>query len=126
MTFPVHAFSLFLVILFWTPPHFWALAQLIRNDYESAGVPMLPVVAGERSTRLQSLLYAALTLAVSLVPFFTHAESGLYLAGAAVLGVGLVAVCALDLARGGWTRRVFGYSMIYLAGLFALLAVGTL
>jgi protoheme IX farnesyltransferase len=120
------AFSLFLVILFWTPPHFWALAQMIRNDYESAGVPMLPVVAGERPTRLQSLIYAVLTLAVSLVPFFTHADSGLYLAGAIVLGVGLVAVCALDLARGGWTRRVFGYSMIYLAGLFALLAVGSL
>jgi protoheme IX farnesyltransferase len=120
------AFSLFLVILFWTPPHFWALAQMIRKDYESAKVPMLPVVAGEGATRLQSLIYAALTLAVSLVPFFTRAESGLYLAGALVLGVGLVGVCALDLANGGWTRRVFGYSMIYLAGLFALLAVGSL
>ena len=120
------AFSLFLVILFWTPPHFWALAQMIRNDYESAGVPMLPVVAGERSTRLQSLLYAVLTLAVSLVPFFSHAESEVYLAGAVVLGAGLVAVCVLDLTSGGWTRRVFGYSMIYLAGLFALLALGSL
>jgi protoheme IX farnesyltransferase len=120
------AFSLFLVILFWTPPHFWALAQMIRKDYESAGVPMLPVVAGEGPARLQSLIYAGFTLAVSLVPFFTHAVSELYLAGALVLGIGLVGVCALDLATGGWTRRVFGYSMIYLAGLFTLLAVGSL
>ena len=120
------AFSLFLVILFWTPPHFWALAQMIRNDYESAGVPMLPVVAGERSTRLQSLLYAVLTFAVSLVPFFSRAENALYLAGALVLGAGLVAVCVLDLTTGGWTCRVFGYSMIYLAGLFTLLAAGSL
>jgi protoheme IX farnesyltransferase len=119
------ALSLFLVILFWTPPHFWALAQMIRRDYESAHVPMLPVVAGERPARLQSLGYAVLTAIVSVVPFFTHAESAVYLAGAIVLGLGLVAMCALDLARGGWTRRVWGYSMVYLAGLFALLALGS-
>jgi protoheme IX farnesyltransferase len=119
------AVSLFLVILFWTPPHFWALAQMIRRDYESAHVPMLPVVAGEGPARRQSLGYAVLTVVVSAVPFFTHAESAVYLAGAVVLGVGLVAMCALDLARGGWARRVFGYSMVYLAGLFALLALGS-
>ncbi|MBO0685699.1 MAG: heme o synthase, partial [Candidatus Dormibacteraeota bacterium] len=119
------AVSLFLVVLFWTPPHFWALAQIMRKDYESAHVPMLPVVAGDGQTRLQSVGYAVLTLAASVVPFFTHTESVVYLAGAIVLGLGLVAMCALDLARGGWTRRVWGYSMIYLAGLFALLAVGS-
>src|SRR5215831_8799462 len=76
------ALSLFLVIFCWTPPHFWALAQMIRHDYERANIPMMPVVAGQRTTKRQSLAYALLTVAVSLVPFFTGAESAVYLAGA--------------------------------------------
>jgi len=120
------ALSLFAVILFWTPPHFWALAQMIRRDYKAVDVPMLPVVARAGSVKLQSLAYAVLTMVVSLVPFFTHAESAIYLAGALVLGLGLVTVCVLDLVRLGWTRRLFGYSSIYLAGLFALLAFGSI
>lgn len=120
------AVSLFLVILFWTPPHFWALAQVMRRDYESAGVPMLPVVAGERATKLRSLAYAVLAVAASLVPFFTRAESAVYLAGALVLGLGLIGICLVDLAARGWTRRVFAYSMVYLAALFTLLALGSL
>ena len=120
------ALSLFLVILFWTPPHFWALAQMIRRDYERAGIPMMPVVAGQRSTKRQSLAYAVVTLAVSLVPFFTHAEGALYLVGAVLLGLGLVTLAALDLGAHGWTRRLYGYSSLYLAALFVLLAVGIL
>ncbi len=120
------AVSLFLVIFFWTPPHFWALAQLIRRDYEAARVPMLPAIAGgEGQAKRQSLIYALLTVAASTVPFFTHAESGIYLAGAIVLGTGLVAMCALDLSGHAWTRRLWGYSMLYLAGLFVLLGVGS-
>jgi len=119
------ALSLFAVILFWTPPHFWALAQMIRRDYKAVEVPMLPVVAKAGSVKVQSLAYAVLTLAVSLVPFLTRAEGAIYLAGALVLGLGLVLICALDLVRSGWTRRLFGYSSIYLAGLFALLAFGS-
>jgi protoheme IX farnesyltransferase len=119
------ALSLFLVVFFWTPPHFWALAQLIRRDYEIAGVPMLPSVAGEGSAKRQSLAYAVLTLAASLVPFFTGVEGRIYLAGAVVLGLGLVAACLLDLTSRGWTGRLFRYSMLYLAALFVLLAVGT-
>src|SRR5205085_4630801 len=68
------ALSLFLVIFLWTPPHFWALAQMIRRDYERAGIPMMPVVAGQGPTKRQSLVYAVVTLACSLVPFFTGAE----------------------------------------------------
>jgi len=117
------AVSLFLVILFWTPPHFWALAQMIRRDYERAGLPMMPVVAGQRSTKRQSLAYAVVTMAVSLVPFFTHAEGAVYLAGAVLLGTGLVTIAALDLTAVGWTRRLYGYSSLYLAALFVLLAV---
>jgi protoheme IX farnesyltransferase len=118
------ALALFAVIFFWTPPHFWALAQLIRKDYEKAGIPMLPVVAGDRPAKRQSLVYAVLTVAASLVPFFTHAEGAVYLAGAVVLGIGLMAVCWLDLKQRGWTARLFRYSMLYLAALFALLGIG--
>ncbi len=75
------AVSLFLVIFFWTPPHFWALAQLMKTDYARAGVPMLPVVAGERSAKRQSVVYAGLVVLASLVPFFTGAAGALYLAG---------------------------------------------
>ncbi|HCO02481.1 MAG TPA: protoheme IX farnesyltransferase [Actinobacteria bacterium] len=119
------ALSLFLLIFFWTPPHFWALAQIIRRDYENAHVPMLPVVAGNAATKRQSLAYAVLTLGVSVVPFFTHAAGAVYLAGAVALGVGLVAACALDLAASGWTSRVFRYSLVYMAGVFLLLAIGS-
>jgi protoheme IX farnesyltransferase len=120
----VTAFSLFLVIFFWTPPHFWALAQMLRGDYARARVPMLPVVEGERAAKRQSLGYALLTLVASLIPFFTHFEGSFYLAGALLLGIGLVSLCALDLARAGWTRRLWSYSMLYLAALFLVLAAG--
>ena len=118
------AFSLFLVIFFWTPPHFWALAQLVSRDYQRAHVPMMPAVQGRRRTQWQSLGYAILTLAASLVPFFTGAAGWVYLAGASVLGVGLCALTVLDLGGRGWTRRLFGYSSLYLAVLFIALAVG--
>jgi protoheme IX farnesyltransferase len=120
----VTALSLFLVIFFWTPPHFWALAQMMRRDFERANLPMMPVVAGQGPTKRQSLGYALVTLAVSLVPFFTHAEGAVYLAGALLLGAGLVSLAALDLAGPGWTRRLYGYSSLYLAALFVMLGVG--
>jgi protoheme IX farnesyltransferase len=118
------ALSLFLVIFFWTPPHFWALAQMIRRDYERAGVPMMPVVAGPGATKRQSLAYAVATAVVSLIPFFTHAEGGVYLTGALLLGLGLIGLAWLDLGGHGWTRRLYGYSSLYLAALFVLLMVG--
>jgi len=119
------ALALFLVIFFWTPPHFWALAQMIRRDYERAHVPMLPVVGGEGSAKRQSLVYAVLTVCASLVPFFTHAAGALYLAGAILLGAALVWLAALDLTRKGWTRRLWSFSMVYLAALFLVLAIGS-
>jgi protoheme IX farnesyltransferase len=120
------AVSLFLIIFFWTPPHFWALAQLMARDYERARVPMMPVVAGAGPTKRQSVLYAVLTLAASVVPFFTGAEGVVYLAGASVLGLGLVALTCLDLRGLGWSRRLFAYSSLYMALVFVLLAVGAL
>jgi len=119
----VTALALFGVIFFWTPPHFWALAQMIKKDYVRAHVPMLPAIGGERSAKRQSIVYAALTAAVSVVPFFTGSAGVVYLAGAAVLGAGLVGITVLDLRGRRWTKRVFTYSLVYVALLFTLFAV---
>jgi heme o synthase len=120
------ALSLFLVIFLWTPPHFWALAQLIAGDYRQAGVPMMPVVSSAQSTKRQSVGYAAATAAVSLVPYFTGDVGLVYLVGAIVLGVGLVGVSVLDLHGRRWTVPLFAYSIAYLAALFTILAVAGL
>jgi protoheme IX farnesyltransferase len=120
------ALALFGVIFFWTPPHFWALAQMIKSDYARANIPMLPVVGGDLSAKRQSIGYAALTLAVSVVPFFTGSAGIIYLAGAVVLGVGLLGMTVLDLQGRRWTRRVFTYSITYMALIFALFAVSPL
>jgi heme o synthase len=117
------AFALFAVVFFWTPPHFWALAQVIKADYARANIPMLPVVSGEQSAKRQSVAYAVLTAAVSVIPFFTRSAGEVYLAGAIVLGVGLVGLTVLDLSGRRWTRRLFAYSIVYVALLFGLFAV---
>ena len=119
------AISLFLVIFFWTPPHFWALAQLVRRDYAAARVPMLPVVRGERETTRQIVLYSLLLLAVTLVPFFWGTLGTLYLGAAALLGGTLLWLAWL--LRRDPTRRhaalLFHYSLAYLALLFVAAAL---
>ncbi len=120
------ALSLFGVIFLWTPPHFWALAQLLARDYRQAGVPMMPVVASTASTKRQSVAYAVATVAVSLVPYFTGDAGWVYLAGAVLLGLGLVGVSILDLRGRRWTVPLFAYSIAYLAALFTVLALATL
>jgi len=122
-TLDLTAFALFAVIFFWTPPHFWALAQVIKADYARARIPMLPVVSGEQTAKRQSVGYAVLTAIVSVIPFFTRSAGEVYLAGAVVLGVGLVGMTVLDLSGRRWTRRLFAYSLVYVAFLFGLFAV---
>jgi len=117
------ALALFGVIFFWTPPHFWALAQMIKSDYARANIPMLPVVGGDASAKRQSIVYAALAVVASVIPFFTGSAGAIYLAGAAVLGIGLLGITVLDLKGRRWTRRVFTYSITYMALLFTLFAV---
>ena len=119
----ITALALFGVVFFWTPPHFWALAQVIKADYARAQIPMLPVVAGERSAKRQSVAYAVLTAIVSVIPFLTRSAGDVYLAGAIVLGVGLVGLTVLDLSGRRWTRRLFAYSIVYVALLFLLFAI---
>jgi heme o synthase len=117
------ALALFGVVFFWTPPHFWALAQMIKADYARARIPMLPVVSGERSAKRQSVVYAVLTACVSVIPFFTGSAGAVYMAGAVVLGLGLVGLTVLDLSGRRWTRRLFAYSIVYVAVLFGLFAI---
>src|SRR5438552_9658643 len=81
----VPALLLFLIVFFWTPPHFWALALLIKRDYAAAGVPMLPVVRGERETTRQILRYSLILAAITALPFVWHSAGIPYLGAALVL-----------------------------------------
>ncbi|HEX8917135.1 MAG TPA: heme o synthase [Chloroflexota bacterium] len=119
------AYLLFCVIFFWTPPHFWALALLIKRDYERAGIPMMPVVMGDAETRRHIFLYTLLLIAVSLLLFCSGVMGFLYLATALILG-GIMLFMAYRLLRGGsprWAHRLFWFSNSYLALLFAVMAV---
>ncbi|AHE57062.1 hypothetical protein NX02_27380 [Sphingomonas sanxanigenens DSM 19645 = NX02] len=124
---------LFVLVFLWTPPHFWSLALFVRPDYASAGVPMLPVVAGERTTRTQILLYTVPMVAAAIAPW------PLGLAGA-VYGVAAVALNAVflfyavrvamsretDPALMKPERRLFGFSILYLFALFGALVADRL
>jgi heme o synthase len=122
------ALALFAIVFFWTPPHFWALALLIRRDYEAARIPMLPVVRGERETVKQIVLYTLVLIAVTIVPFAIGLSGAAYLASALVLG-GVFLWLALRLRDDLVPRRaavLFHYSLAYLALLFVALAVDPL
>ena len=80
------ALYLFAIVFYWTPPHFWALSLLMKDEYAKAGVPMLPVVRGEGETRKQILLYSVLLYAVTQLPFCAGGFGGIYLAASIVLG----------------------------------------
>jgi heme o synthase len=123
VTFP--ALLLFAIVFFWTPPHFWALALLIRREYEAAGIPMLPVVRGERETTRQIVLYSLVLVAVTSAPFLAGTLGLAYLVAALVLGSAFLAL-ALALRREPTPRRaalLFHFSLLYLALLFAAMAV---
>ena len=119
---------LFLIIFFWTPPHFWALALFVQTDYAKAGIPMLPVVAGEVATRRQILIYTALLAPLSLVPWWiggTGAVYGWIAAGLGALFVALALRVGLRDARPGDAmkpeKQLFAYSILYLFALFGAL-----
>jgi protoheme IX farnesyltransferase len=119
------AWYLFALIFFWTPVHFWALALMIQDDYRAAGVPMLPVVLGERVTVMQIALYALLTAMISLMPLFMGELGLLYLVLSLVLN-GLLILKSLALYRQPERRTavsLYKYSMLYLALLFLGMAV---
>ena len=117
--------ALFGIIFLWTPPHFWALALVRSQDYEAANVPMLPVVAGDRSTRRWIVIYSLLLLPVSLAPCATGAAGAVYGIGALVAGLVLAGGAFRVLVDRGpaAAKRLFGTSIVYLFALFALLLV---
>jgi heme o synthase len=122
------ALWLFLIVFFWTPPHFWALALLIRRDYEAARIPMLPVVRGARETTRQIVLYSLVLVAVTIVPFLWGTLGLVYLGAALALGAGFL-LLAVRLRRMTSPRQaslLFHFSLLYLALLFAAMAVDPL
>jgi protoheme IX farnesyltransferase len=119
------AWILFAIIFVWTPPHFWALSMRYRQDYAAAGVPMLPVVRGERETRKQILLYAVLLWAVTQLPFCAGGLGTIYLVSSLVLG-GLFIGGAVVLYRRADRRsalRLYLFSLAYLALLFGAMVL---
>jgi protoheme IX farnesyltransferase len=122
------ALFLFLIVFFWTPPHFWALALLIRENYAAAHVPMLPVVRGERETLRQIVGYTLVLIAVTLLPFAFGTAGVGYAVGALALG-GAFLFLTLRLRRDPSRRGaalLFHYSLLYLALLFVVMAVDVL
>ncbi|HEV2162899.1 MAG TPA: heme o synthase [Stellaceae bacterium] len=121
----VASLALFALIFFWTPPHFWALSLYRAGDYARAGVPMLPVVAGKTETKKQMLLYTLVLWPVAVAPALLHATGWLYGAAALVLSA-LFTLCAVSVWRDTSdraARRMFGFSLLYLFLLFALMAI---
>lgn len=122
------AMVLFAIIFLWTPPHFWALALYRSGDYQAAGVPMLPVVAGAATTKRQMLLYTVMLLPISLAPYALGLAGLPYLIGTGLLGA-LFLIAAIRVLRADDSdhrpaRQMFGYSIFYLTALFALLLIG--
>jgi len=128
----LESISLFLIIFMWTPPHFWALALNRLGDYEEVNVPMLPVVVGKRETRKQILIYTVLMLPVTLAPVALGFAGAVYGVATVLLGSVFLAL-AIAVWRAGEAgdevksdnvaKRLFGFSILYLFLLFALLLV---
>jgi protoheme IX farnesyltransferase len=119
------AFYLFAIVFFWTPPHFWALSLLMKDEYERAGVPMLPVVRGEDETARQIVLYTVALVAFTLAPALWGMFGLVYLVAAAALGATFLAL-AWMLRRERTPARaslLFHYSLLYLALLFVAMAL---
>jgi len=119
------AWILFAIIFYWTPPHFWALALMLKRDYAAAGVPMLPVVRGESETKRQILLWTLVMIAVTILPVVAGTAGALYLVAALALG-GVFLYLAWRLYRDPgivWARATFHYSLLYLALVFVALVI---
>jgi protoheme IX farnesyltransferase len=119
------AISLFAIIFFWTPPHFWALSLYRTGDYKAAGVPMLPVVSGQGETKRQMLLYTLVLWPAASAPWLLGVAGGLYAAGALMLSAvftgSAIQVCRDRGERSA--RRMFALSLLYLFLIFSLLLV---
>lgn len=116
---------LFAIIFFWTPPHFWALSLYANEDYKRAKIPMMPVIAGERSTKIQMLVYTLILFPITLLPYILGYSGILYGASAVVLS-GFFVVTAVKVLRSDdlkFARSMFGYSVFYLFALFLMVMI---
>ena len=124
------AWCLFGIVFMWTPVHFWALALMIKEDYRNVGVPMAPIVIGDRATVMQMVMYAVLTVALTIIPFVMSEMSVLYVIAALLLNVVLaLRLYRLYLVVAAGERSTarphcrYLYSMSYLALIFLAMAV---
>ena len=125
-TIDLTAVYLFLIVFYWTPPHFWALALLKQRDYGRAGVPMAPLVWGERETMRQMLWYNLILIALTLLPFTFGAFGVIYLTAALVLGALLLVGIIRIIRTPEWTKpawQVYKFSLLYLALLFLAMVI---
>ena len=119
------ALYLFAIVFYWTPPHFWALSLLMKDEYARVGVPMMPVVHGEAETRRQIVLYTTLLVVLTLLPVVFGFFGAIYAAAAVVLG-GAFLTLSVRLQRRADRRsalRTYLYSLAYLALLFGAMVV---
>lgn len=116
---------LFLLIFFWTPPHFWALALFANSDYQRAGIPMLPVTHGARHTKWQMLVYTLILLPLTVAPVYLGIANWVYGALAGALSLGFIGTSVVVLRSDDlkYARAMFGYSVFYLFALFLALMV---
>jgi protoheme IX farnesyltransferase len=120
------AIYLFAIIFYWTPPHFWALALIKRGEYAKAGIPMMPVVRGERRTKVEMLIYTLVLIPLTVMPSFFGALGPFYLAAALILGGRLLWYCVQLLREPGVTPtawKMYKFSLLYLALLFVAMGV---
>jgi protoheme IX farnesyltransferase len=125
-TIDLTAIYLFLIVFYWTPPHFWALALLKQRDYTKAGVPMAPLVWGERETMNQMLWYTVILIGISVLPVAFGAFGAIYSGAALVLGLLLLQGIIRMRSAKDWTAPawwVYKYSLLYLALLFAAMVI---
>ncbi len=120
------ALVMFLIMFIWQPPHFWALALLRKDEYRKANLPMLPVVSGDRATKIRMLLYTIALVPASLAMYYLDLVGPTYLVLALILGIAYL-VLTIDFARKPIThkstRKLFGFSILYLLGLFTLIFI---
>lgn len=124
----LEAFLLFAIVFYWTPPHSWALALLVNNDYAKAEVPMMPVARGEEVTRWQILLYSIQLFLITLLPVMFGSLGVIYLLGALALGFGMIRISIVLIRRKDkvTSRKAYKYSTAYLAFLFLLMILDRL
>lgn len=118
---------MFLIIFLWTPPHFWSLALYKHDDYKRAHIPMMPVVRGERTTKIQSLIYTVLLFLSAIALYFTHTVGVVYLVVAVVFSGAFIVYAVLALREKEthflWSKRTFKFSLLYLSVLFVVMMV---